>query len=299
MKKIIIIFILFTLLICLGYILASSSYKIDENYIGIAKDRDSGEAILMEPGYNFIWQGIIPGRVDVKMVSLKDMEYFELKIMSESLEELKKDSYAVGININIIFQVDEKAIKSLYHSRLHEGAAIFREVMHRFLYGNFKEELSPYLYPRYRRSDILNDGNIIIEKAMKRFAEQCSTAGIIIDKYEIVGGFELPENDVFYEGILYSKEIREKEKNNKKELILLNGKLEREKNLNESYFKTLEEMSKIIRDNPDILKYIYIDKMADNVRVIVAPEKSGVPLGLGAGDDAFMKNDTGEIDNLR
>jgi hypothetical protein len=39
-------------------------------------------------------------------------------------------------------------------------------------------------------------------------------------------------------------------------------------------------MSGIIRQNPDILKYIYIDKLGGNVKVIISPDKTGITLDV-------------------
>jgi len=63
-------------------------------------------------------------------------------------------------------------------------------------------------------------------------------------------------------------------------------------------------ISNLIKSNPDILKYIYIDRLAGNVKLILSSDKSGMPFGMSLNEDldktGKSKNAAKEeINNLR
>jgi hypothetical protein len=227
------------------------------------------------------------------------MNTFSLSIKTRLLEDLDDDIYSINISVNIVYNIDEKTAVNFYSTRLNDSGNIFNDLMEKFLKGDFESELAPYMSPRYRRDDILKEKDQIFERIVNRLKTQCRPAGIDISGYEIIGGIVLPESDIFNEGLNYCRELRENEKNNKKELIILNGQLEREKLFNKVYFNKLSDVSKLISANPGLLKYIYIDKMADNVKVIIAPEKSGLTFGLDGNDNQKFEKKSAEIDNLK
>ncbi len=304
MKKIFYLFICLLLFVGGCYIFACCVISIENGQFCVFEDKSTGEMQVLRPGYNFIWQGVIPGRVSLSNISKKNIDFFDLRIKIKSMEELSDDSYSVKLRFNISYEIDEKIISDVFRSQISDDKKVFFKAIMKFLNGNFTEELSPYLYPKYRRRDILKDKDRIINYSLESVKKQCLGIGIKILSYEIVGSMDLPASEVYFEGVRYCTELREKEKNNKKELIKFYTKLQKEKNLNKIYFEKLEEISNLIKKNPDILRYIYIDKMADNVRVIIAPDKSGIPLWLDKPDkneekDFLKSTMEGDIDNLR
>ena len=72
----------------------------------------------------------------------------------------------------------------------------------------------------------------------------------------------------------------------------------KEKSEFELYLEKLTKVSSIIKDNPQILKYIYIDKMGDNIKVIISSDKTGIPGFLGESND-INPGVKGDVDNLR
>ena len=109
----------------------------------------------------------------------------------------------------------------------------------------------------------------------------------------------VPDAEMYREGLLLASDLRKIENDNKKELIVLENILRKEDQKHKKYLENLWEIAKLVKNNPDLLKYLYIKGFSDKVKVILAPEKSGMPFGLDleVRDGAASKK--GEIDNLR
>ncbi len=298
MRKSVILIIIVIAVLSAFYVYPNCVVQKGDDIIIIARDLKTNNLMPLKNGGNFIWQGAIPGRVVFYSISIKNVNIFSLAMIPGSLKGLNDDLYSIKFSVNIVYNIDEKNAVNFYGTRPDSSGNIFNDLIEKYLKGDLESELSPYLSPRYRRDDILREKDQILERIIIRLKNQCQPAGINISSYEMIGGISLPESEIFNEGLNYSRELRENEKNNKKELIILNGQLERGKFFNRAYFDKLSEISKLIRANPDLLKYIYIDKLGDKVKVIVAPGKTGLSFGL---DDGSRKSDSdsSEIDNLK
>jgi len=299
MRKSVIFLIIILAVVLSCYIISNCVVKKGEGSIIIARDLKTDDLTLLKNGNNFIWQGAIPGRVVFYTISSQNMNTFNLSMKTRLFEDLNDNIYSIKISLNIVYNIDEKTVLNFYRAQLERSGNSFNDLIEKFLKGNFEGELATYISPRYRRDDILREKDQIAERIINRLKNQCQSAGINISSYEIIGGITLPEGEIFNEGLNYCRELRENEKNNKKELIILNGQLEREKLFNKLYFDKLSEISKLISGTPALLKYIYIDKMADKVKVIVAPENSGLPFGLDSDDSQKRQKNSVEIDNLK
>jgi len=169
----------------------------------------------------------------------------------------------------------------------------------------YKEEIAalsaPFLSPVYQREILAAKMGEIIDTATKSVAAESSPIGIIIENASRAGTAFLPERIVVNEGILHAADLRRMDKNLQMDLIGAKAKVEREKVRNEQLYVKLREMSRIIRDNPDILKYIYIDKIADDVKVILSSDASGMPrmIERELEQTPAKKTKPREINNLR
>jgi len=81
-----------------------------------------------------------------------------------------------------------------------------------------------------------------------------------------------------------------------KEKVAVIGHLSREKLENESRQNYYSSIAKLIKSDPDLLKFIYIDKIAGNVKVVISSDKDLVP-DIFTGKTETVKSK--EIDNLR
>ena len=96
-----------------------------------------------------------------------------------------------------------------------------------------------------------------------------------------------------------NKEMRDLDFLNRKQEILLTKKLIKERYENELYFEKLLKVSSLLKDNPEILKFIYIDKMGDDIKVIISSDKTGMPSMFSEDSNGTKPDVKGDVDNLR
>ncbi len=281
------------------YFYINSIIFIDEYESSIYLDNKEGKTVLLEPGYNFVLKGMIPGRVIYYNFKKRNIQLFELSIKGPLLQKMDNDSYNLGVDISLTYEIDADLIIKTLNNQLKKGDNAVNRTIKKYLISTIYNEISGYLHPVYKKQEIIRYKDKIIKNTLKKVKNHCSRIGINIIEFSLIGGFRLPAVNIYNEGVRYSKELREKEKNNKEKMISLNGTIERKRDQDKIYFERLQRMSNLISRNPDILKYMYIEKMADNVKVIIAPDESGIPFGLEKKEIFPESIKEGEIDNLR
>ncbi len=265
---------------------------------GVAHDRDTGSFRFLPSGFNFLWQGVVPQRISVRDYGARNSEIITAKVPVPPLGELKSDYYSISFPVSVIYEIDARRL-AVNAGSVWSSAASVTAAVSRAFETSLERELSRWISPLYGRYALLNNRDRILHNAAEGASRYCAGVGITIIAVELAGAVIAPDERTIAEGMAFYSEMRMIERNNKKELLFLGTTLEKDRQLRKDYFEKLNEMSKIIKANPDMLKYIYIDKMAGNVKVIIAPEKSGMPFGFDYVAPEKPAQRKGEIDNLR
>ena len=115
--------------------------------------------------------------------------------------------------------------RAIDFNSIKEGERYFTPLLEKLVSGYFKKELAPYFIPSYRRRAFKDREELVarVENAMRSYS---SGVGIAVKNFVVVGNIGLPDMKTFYEGLRYLGELMDVEKNNKKELIILNNKLQ-------------------------------------------------------------------------
>jgi regulator of protease activity HflC (stomatin/prohibitin superfamily) len=280
------------------YVYMTSVIRLGEGEFAVSRDAGTGEHIISHPGLNFLWQGAIPGRLTSIRYSRRAAQVLEIKIPIPALVELKNDLYSVAVPVSLVFDIDSRRL-SIDPATLGADKNAPGTLLKKALEGYLAREMAVYLEPVYNRAGLLQAGEAIIEKAMDSLASQAGKLGIALVSFEIPGRITVPDDRTYYEGVLYLRDLRELERANKKDLVIFKHALEKERQARRDFLEKLGEVSKLVKGNPDLLKYIYIDRLAGNVKVIITPDKSGMPLGLEFNEKADAGPKKGEIDNLK
>lgn len=295
LRNILFIIILLTLA---GYLYVNCFFMIEEGVFGLVRSEQTGDIIrVLDSGYHIIPEGIIPEEISLMTFRKKESRLFDLSIPIPSLEMTKSDFYAITIPVSVQYAVSPERI-TLITEEWGDDRDYIPHLLKRFMTGYFVREFTPYFSPVYRRVELERDMDEIVQSVSESLTAQGRGIGIEITAFRLSGAVRLPDTEIFFDGLQYLKELMEVEKNNKKELIILRSKLERDEIYNKQFYQKLEEISRLIKQNPDLLKYMYIEKMADKVKVIITPEQSGMPFGLDFGSGEKEKR-TGDINNLR
>ncbi len=292
------IWVVLVLLVIAVYAYFTAVVKTGPDEYVVAENLQNGECTLHAPGYAFVAHALIPGRVSMTRFPRRVSQLVEIRLPIPPLDELKSEYYSIRMPLNLAIEVDPERL-------LIEPARLIKEknalivLCRKAVEGFFQKEFSPYMAPNFNREGLVAAREAVFRTVQEKLTAYAGRIGIRVTAMEISGAVTVPELKAYYEGLQYLDELRVLEKNNKKELIALNAGLEREKLARKELVEKLSEIARLIKSNPDLLKYIYIDRLGDNVKVIIAPEKSGMPLGLGLEQPPEKEPRKGEVDNLR
>ena len=283
------------LVVCiLVYLFIFSFYRLKDNRIGIVKDCKTGDVVLIfTDSYNFIWQGTVPWIYSVDITDTSTASIMSVDVVIPSLSKLKDDIYYIKIPLSISYRIDRSnpPDKTVFKDR-----GTINAYVKGYIEAMCSSVLINYLEPAYNRNALLKDEKILYDTIIAKLMEKLKSAGIVCDRIEIVSRAYFPEDDLYREGLVRCKELRNLDFENIKKEIELKNRLIKDKTEYELYFERLYRVSALIKDNPDILKYIYIDKMGGNIKVIISSDKTGIPFMFGSPLDDKKTDLKGDVD---
>ena len=246
--------------------------------------------------FNFIWQGALPWVYDLSIVDTSTTVFINANVVIPSLSILKDDIYTVKIPFSVSYRIDRQnpPDKSFFRSKETTDAYV-----ESFIESICSSVLVNYLEPVYNRNGIIKNEAELNGMIITSIMGKLKNAGIICDKLEIVTRGYFPDEELYREGIARCRELRDLDFINMKQQISVKNGLLKDRSQYELYYEKLFRVSALIKDNPDILKYIYIDKMGDNIKVIISSDKTGIPVMFGNPIDEKKSDLKGDIDNFR
>jgi hypothetical protein len=210
------------------------------------------------------------------------------------LELIKSDHYSIKIPVAVNYTLDSERL-SLAVQKLYADSQYMPLQLQKRLFAIITEKLKKYLLPYYQYNLLQANLQKELVLAIAHVKESCAKDGILINEV-ITGTIYIPDYAVYIEGRKFLNELLQQEKANTLRLNALQQKLKENEINNAQYLEYLEKMSKIISKNKDILKYIYIDKLADNVKVIVTSDKN-VPFDLA--NEIESESSKKDFDNFK
>lgn len=286
----------FVVVLSLIYCSFFSFFLLKDNEIGLVYDKFSGKAVYyFSSKYNFVWHGLQPWQYKIEKISNKRSLNLNLTTALPGIRPLENEIYYVKVPVQIEFELDKSNLPDVIDfSESGETYLYIKSV----LQGTIDESFSKYIGKNYNRSELIQKKGVIVKEFPGLISEKFTNSQYKLNKVEISGVIYFPEMEIYREGIAYSKELRTMLIEKKKIFLKLESDLQKEKTKNSNYFEKLKKISELIKENPDILKYIYIDKMAPNIKVIISSDKTGLP-SLFDSEKAGNSDKNGDIDNLR
>jgi len=300
MKKFLLKTIIVILVAGVAYALFFSVEKIDKNRLCVVQDLRSKKMVrVVRPfagNYAFAWQGAFPWWFLISDMPAQRAADFDVRVTVPGLENLKEDYYAIRVPVRAVYRIDPDKFGDV--SRLAEDGRGADDLVKKIFEDELQRELLAFLAPVYQREALVAQADALLKKMQKNLEGDLHAFGIDLSDAKITGGVITPERAIYNEGIMHAADLRKMDRGMEKELIDVRSMVERENIKNEQFYKKLQEISRIISANPDILKYIYIDKLGGNVNVILSSDDTGVPRMLQK-DAKPAKGKKKEIDNLR
>lgn len=275
------------------YVFVRTVVFVGDGVLAFVTDNNGQILGYLHKRVNVVPQGILT-TIKAHYIPLNSSSNVDIVIPVPPLESIKSDHYSIKIPVVINYTLNPEQL-TLDLNRLYLEKSYLSQQFVIRLSGSMKDAISRYLYPYYQynalQANIRKELSVAIDNVKESFARD----GIII-KEVTPGIIYVPDYTVYTEGKKFLLELLTQEKLRTIQLNALQQKLKEDELKNARYLEHLEKISRIIAKNKDILKYIYIDKLADNVRVIVTSDKN-IPLDIDSGSESeSLKKD---FDNFK
>ncbi|HON77091.1 MAG TPA: hypothetical protein PK544_01250 [Spirochaetota bacterium] len=295
MKKVFLII----LLVAIAYTGFTSIIIVPEKSVTIVSLEHTGEVVqVCGPGVNYVMKGVLFWKICSVTFPLHNRQHIEAVIPIYPLQTLDSTYYSIIVPVSVSYTIDLVNAYITKDSVVNQKS-IFLNAISNIVKNTFAGSFETYMRTGYRRNELERDFTRIFSIVFESVKKQCGDAGIVLNDFTLSGMPVFPDERTYNSGLQYLAELRAIEKETKKELIILQGKLKKEQIKNKQLLSKLRAISTLVKDNPDLLRFLYIDKMSGNVKVIISPDKSGFPFGLGFDSVRSKKSPRGEIDNLR
>ncbi|MCE9500800.1 MAG: hypothetical protein K8R21_09900 [Leptospira sp.] len=269
------IFRLFFLASCI-YVVEKTIYKVSENEIIIVRSiSNSVETLVKKPGIHFIYQALIPGKVKINFLNLKNRNVkvgIKKELSGGLLPEMGDDGHLV-LSYSVNYSIHPDKAEELYaESEFNEEKIgdIISEIVH----SKFSDRFAII----FRNPADINQ----LTQRIKDYSEK-----------EILG--ELTSDKIARKGILI-QEVRLSKinvPNPQVFLRLINGtdlvlraKIERsaasirgegfaieQTKKDEAYFNKLGRTAEFLKKYPDLKEFAALDRLTDKVQVFVLPSE--------------------------
>jgi len=275
------------------YIFVQAVVFVGSGVLAFVTDAEGQMLGYLHNGVNIVPQGIV-SKVKINYIPLNGSCDVDIVIPVPPLELIKSDHYSIKIPVAVNYTLDAKRL-TLVVQKLYADSQYMPLQLQKRLLDKITENLKKYLLPYYQYNLLQANIQKELVLAIAHVKESCAKDGILINEV-ITGTIYIPDYAVYIEGRKFLNELLQQEKANTLRLNAVQQKLKENEINNTQYLEYLEKMSKIIAKNKDILKYIYIDKLADNVKVIVTSDRN-VPLDLA--NESESESSKKDFDNFK
>lgn len=271
-------------------------FKIQDGEYGVLVDRESGEIqSVLGPGYNFVPRNIAFWKHSVAYGRMRGAILFDVRVPLPGLAEVESRHYAVDMKVQGNYELDlENARDDLLLSR-ESLIALLKSICR----DSFEAEMLPFLSPVYDNKKLEANSESVIARGFDNVKKRIGAMGVKLLNASLVGPLRIPPIEIYREGLVLAADLRKIENDNKKGQVILENKLKEDELKQKKYLENLREIAKVVKNNPDLLKYLYITGFSKNVSTIIAPDRSGLPFGLDFSEKGSSPRARGDVDNLR
>jgi hypothetical protein len=276
----------------MGYRTAGKGHAV----LAVSKSTGKPVAAYSEK-HNFIPYGLIFWKYSIETTQSDYSFDIKLEVPLNPFKELNSKLYDVSVPVHVHCSVFVSELKNL--SLLQNNGASCKSLIEKQASGLFAMELQPYFATMYRGNIFANNFDTVFSSIENKLKDRMAGFGVKLNSFSVNGILDYPSRAVYNEGLIHLREMRDLTRKNEKNLVLLKNSMQQDRLKTDDLYRHYREMSKIIEENPDILKYIYIDKMANDLDVIISSDKQGYPVFIDKNDTPEPVKKTGDIDNLR
>ncbi len=277
-----------------------SVIKVRPDELAVLEDiRNARITGVYTEGKHFIWQACIPVVYKVHILPLSSVKTWDITIPIPNPTISEKPCLKILVPISFTCSIMPQKISDI-QILLSGGAKLDSEIK-KFLEGFIANEINDKLETKYQRNAVVSGINSAVKNSAEKLDAIYGKKGILVSGVVLYAPVMLPTDEEYARAVRELSELERVKFENEKSFLFLNQKIREERLLNTELYTKLREMSKIIKENPDILKYLYIDKMSDNVKIIISSDKTGFPQALESEirENVPVQSKKKDIDNLR
>lgn len=279
-----------------GYLFCYFDVKPDR--IVIVKEKTEGKAMKAISGKKvFVYEGMLPWLYEVREQRTAFRDNFSAEIPVSALMGVKSVRSSIVIPVQLQYELNIDGFSNLF--LLDKSGENLKNLVRKSALDLLKSKIDPFLKPVYRGPQLKGILIKLLEEAEGELQDTLGGLGIKLASLSAVSPGIFPGYDEYRRGLRYAAELRDLNFENRKALEKLKYRLQEQKLKEGALYERYRHIAAIIKANPEILKYIYIDKISDNLKVIISSDKHGVPLFLEKEKEEKSVKKTGEIDNLR
>jgi hypothetical protein len=248
----------------------------------------------LNSGFNFVYQGVFPDAIVIVYFNRSDTVSVKITGVLPGLENSGDAASCVTLDVTAAYTIDPQRI-SITKSGLSpdfvssETARIGNDALYYELSVLFREKYDVKKF----ETDWKSYGTL-----SGRIKSSLEKRGITVTDITF-NGLIYPGAETYGRSLKFAAELDAVKKSAVIRLTELEKRLELREYEEKFYLNELDQVSKKIKDNPDLLKYIYITKMAETGKL---PEKAPDPFFYDMNKPdikALEKKERKEIDNLR
>ncbi|MCL2155716.1 MAG: hypothetical protein FWH53_08640 [Leptospirales bacterium] len=274
-----------------------SLYMAADDEIIFLKDLSNNKNIhIFSAPINFIRQGVMPWKYTISKISVDHSAMINISIKIPALSALDDDIYAIKLCADMGYQIDKTNLPDILH--LNSIDDIENYITKKATAITWAV-LENYIEPVYNKSRILSNEKIITDTVTNELIRKTKDSGIVLNKVDFILPGYYPDDRIYTGGVAKNEALRDLAFENKKDEIRLNKQLIEDRKNYELYHEKLLRISTLIKDNPDILKFIYIDKIGKDIKVIISSDKTGLPAMFDESLDKAKSDKKGDVDNFR
>lgn len=281
-------------------------YNPKGQFLVVADKKEDRILFSSSRQWNIVPYAIIPGRTELYTIVTSGTLDVECKLTIPELASLNDSLYDITFQMAVEYGIDVDTFAPTKNF-LSNPDGIINAALSSKAQAEFVSLISAYLREGYNPEIITAEWDIIKNSLVKRLGQDAKKMGVHIISVGETDLLKLPPLEVYEYGKIFRDDLLELKKKHNLEAENLRHALDLKSIETDDYYKHLEKISALIKDNPDLLKYMYIEKLSPNVQVVVPVNEDGYAFGLD-NSDAVSKNATNngkvdqentDIDNLK
>ncbi|MFW5808763.1 MAG: hypothetical protein ACOCWH_06890, partial [Spirochaetota bacterium] len=250
---------------------------------------------------NIIPYMIIPGRVQLYPIDTTGSFSVDVSVPLPELTLLDDPVYTIRYGISVYYELEEDDFNPT-KSFMSEPEKIIQSAVTQLASDAFTELMSDYVTEGYFPDRIQEDWTGLKSTFLTRVRKGGEQYGVRITQISEETVPRIPDDDMYQYGISLRDDLLELRRRHAIEVETIQHSLDVKKIQTEQYYGELQKISDLISQNPDLLKYMYIEKLGENVQVILPQGMSGYPFGLDrraeVENTAQEQSSDEDVDNL-